>query len=102
MEGKDPVRHSTSPDRVLIYVPFGDGRPESPQMVNGAGSLNGLASAAVNTSVSSSLTDPNRVVIHVERTGAVESVSSSVKRSKSPSKKGAKSKTSYGQQSSRL
>ena len=89
------IQPSKSPDRVRIYVPF---RDDSPSGVNGSNVSNGCASPADNNL--SSLEDPNRVVIHIDRTADGETAISSrtpinVKKSstKSPTKKGAKSKS---------
>ena len=89
--------HTISPDRVRIYVPFRDETPfELPSILNGSNVSNGVSPTSFNMS---SLEDPNRVVIQVnDRMASGEtSISSSTpinKKSKSPTKKGTKSKSS--------
>lgn len=89
--------HTVSPDRVRIYVPYRDDTSfEFPSVLNGSTVGNGVSPTSLNMS---SLEDPNRVVIQVnDRTPDGEvAVSSSTpvsKKSKSPTKKGTKSKSS--------
>ncbi|XP_032794315.2 USP6 N-terminal-like protein [Daphnia magna] len=96
-EGRMNQDHTVSPDRVRIYVPYRDDTSfEFPSVLNGSTVGNGVSPTSLNMS---SLEDPNRVVIQVnDRTPDGEvAVSSSTpvsKKSKSPTKKGTKSKSS--------
>lgn len=89
--------HTVSPDRVRIYVPFRDDTSfEFPSVLNGSTVSNGISPTNLNMS---SLEDPNRVVIQVndrmpDGETAVSSSTPISKKSKSPTKKGIKSKYS--------
>ena len=102
-EGSD--HHSTPVDRVRIYVPFGDGlAPSSPApsslapVMNGAMVLNGLVGNGPPSPPCSS--DPNRVVIRVERTESV--ISSSTTKTKLTTRKMTDHRTKSKPSGSRL